>query len=106
MTELARHSPVSKAFVSELDNLISSEYAPDIFSLPIDLNIPNLQATPLYATYSDPFAIYVLKVEIAGEPVKYISVYIGDGGVIVDRSDLTPDISTLLLETEEEWSEL
>lgn len=105
MTKIARYSPVSKAFVSQLDESILSEYTPDLFSLPTD-HIPNLQVTPLYATYSDPFAIYVLKVEIAGEPVKYISVYIGDGGVIVDRSDLTPDISTLLLETEEEWSEL
>ena len=106
MTKLARHSPVSKAFVSELDDLISSEYAPEIFSLPINLDIPNLQITPLYATYSDPHAIFVLKVEIASEPVKYINVYTGDGGVLVGRSDLTPDISTLLLETEEEWSEL
>ena len=106
MTELTRHSPVSKAFVSELDNLISSEYAPDIFSLPIDLNIPNLQVTPLYATYSDPHAIFILKVEIASEPMRYISVYTGDGGVLVGRSDLTPDLPTLLVETEEEWSEL
>ena len=102
-------SPIQE-FSDELDDLVKYESSINVFDLPID-DIENLEIDVICSTYIEDSETefsghhYILKVGIKKENTEaFCRITSGDGGVLIDRSDFTKNMTELLISSEEGWS--
>jgi hypothetical protein len=89
----------------ELDEFIALEVAVDIFQLPLDAPSGNsCMIKPIYCTYIDPHAVYILEISSISGSIQYVSLSTSDGGVLLYRTDPTPDLNTLMVNCDEGWT--
>ena len=90
--------------LEELDQFIASEEAVDIFQIPLDAPTGHsCMVKPIYSAYIAPHGVHILQISSISGNIQYVSVSTYDHGVLVHRSDPTPDLNSLMTESDEGW---